>query len=130
MSFNLIIDLFYPCMQFSQIRGVIIERKSTVRKDVHTNKLSNSSFINSCFQSHYREVARWEISMKNIWELGWFWAGSQYWKKFWGRLRATFEGVFFMFHGQKEKNIICKGQIILEQKCGVLNFPKMQQNYC
>jgi hypothetical protein len=23
-----------------------------------------------------------------------------------------------------------KGEIISEQKCGVLNFPKMQQNYC
>ena len=23
-----------------------------------------------------------------------------------------------------------KGQIISEQKCGVLNFPKMQRNYC
>ena len=26
--------------------------------------------------------------------------------------------------------IITKGQIISEQICGVLNFPKMQRNYC
>ena len=28
-----------------------------------------------------------------------------------------------------EKNLDAKGQIISKQKCGVLNFPKMQQNY-
>ena len=36
-----------------------------------------------------------------IWDLGWFLADWQYWKKKLGRLWATFEGVFFMFSGAK-----------------------------
>ena len=58
-----------------------------------------------CCQSYYREVAGWEISMKNIWDLGWFWAGWQYWKNKLGRLLATFEVGFFMFSGGN-KNLI------------------------
>ena len=27
-------------------------------------------------------------------------------------------------------SLVTKGQIISEQKCGVLNFPKMKRNYC
>ena len=29
-------------------------------------------------QSHYREVARWDISLKNILDLAWFLSGWQY----------------------------------------------------
>ena len=32
-----------------------------------------------------------------IWDLGWFWAGWQYWQKNLGQLWTTFEGSFFMF---------------------------------
>ena len=49
-----------------------------------------------------------------------------------GGIAGLFEGdpifwislpLFFEFQG-------AKGQTISEQNCGVLNFPKMQQNYC
>lgn len=41
-----------------------------------------------CRQSHYREVARWEIFIRN-WDLGWIWASL-----------VNFEAVFSCFHGQ------------------------------
>ena len=36
------------------------------------------------------------------WDMGWFWAGWQYWKKHLDRLWATFEVGFFMFLGTKK----------------------------
>ena len=51
----------------------------------------------SKIQSHYREVARWEIFWNRNWDLGWIWAGL-----------ATFEADFFMFSWARKsfKNIV------------------------
>ena len=37
------------------------------------------------------------------WDLGWFWAGWQYWKNNFGPIMINFWGRFLCFHRQKEK---------------------------
>ena len=72
----------------------------------HDSPVINSILLYiPCNQSHYREVTQWEISMKNIWDLGWFWAGWQYWKKnvcimsnFWGFFFYVFMGKNFFLY--------------------------------
>ena len=59
-----------------------------------------NSLWEKLMQSHYREVVRWEIPMKNIWDLGWFWAGWQYWKTNWAKYEQLLRVFFSCFEGQ------------------------------
>ena len=56
------------------------------------------------WKSNYKAV----IGFRDIWDLGWFWAGWQYWKKNWGQSWATFEGVFNVFWGKNNLNFFKK----------------------
>ena len=56
-----------------------------------------------CAQSHYREVTRWEISIKKYLRFGMVLGLLAILKKYLDRLLTTFQSIFFMFFRGKKK---------------------------
>ena len=78
-------------------------RKWRICGKITSRKLPSYGYISSTWlfwlilwnQSYYREVARWENSIKNIQDLSWFWADyEQILRAFF----SCFQGQFFFFN--------------------------------
>ena len=78
-------------------KSLDLQYKSFFKKKIAKTHTSGIWNCLSYRQSHYIEVAQGDIFMEQKMNLGWFWAGCQYWKKIGGRLWATFDGGSLMF---------------------------------
>ena len=87
-------------MHFSLTRSFLIKTKVKAwHLDVPSEKVCTSLWM-GCHKSHYTEVTQGVIFMEQ--NMGWFWAGWQYWKKNWADYEQLFRSFLSCFYGEKD----------------------------